>query len=172
MPGMEVEAALQFLRCRTPDAWFEQAPGHIPELLIDHANCEKKAAGTALSLLYRYVDKPHLLRSLSRLAREELRHFEQVLAHLARRRIDYVHIASGRYAAGLRQLVRNSEPERLIERDPDDADVRRRLEDVHALLSAGPREAGLEPTDGPTDAADLEPPAGPEPTMRTSCSFC
>lgn len=106
---------LEFLDCRTPDAWFEQAPAHLSELLIDHANCEKKAAGTALSLLYRYVDRPELLRTLSRLAREELRHFEQVLTHLAAREIDYVHLSASRYAAGLRAAVRPREPERLVD---------------------------------------------------------
>ncbi len=105
---------LEFLHCRTPERWFQQAPAHLDTLLIDHANCEKKAAGTALSLLYRYVDKPHLLSTLSRLAREELRHFEQVLEHLKRREIAYVHVSPSRYAAALRSLIGPSEPERLV----------------------------------------------------------
>ena len=67
---------LAFLRCTTPDAWIEQALQHPEELLIDHANCEKKAASTALNLMFRYIDKPDLLQKMSRLAREELRHFE------------------------------------------------------------------------------------------------
>jgi tRNA-(ms[2]io[6]A)-hydroxylase len=111
----DVNSVLDFLRCPTPAGWFEQAPGHLSELLIDHANCEKKAAGTALSLLYRYVDKPELLQTLSRLAREELRHFEQVLVHLADREIDYVHVSPSRYAAGLRGAIRQDEPGRLID---------------------------------------------------------
>ncbi|MEM8769356.1 MAG: tRNA isopentenyl-2-thiomethyl-A-37 hydroxylase MiaE, partial [Pseudomonadota bacterium] len=82
---------------------------------VDHANCEKKAAGTALSLLYRYVDKAELLKRLSRLAREELRHFEQVHGHLEARQIPYVHLSPSRYARGLRTELRNSEPERLID---------------------------------------------------------
>ncbi|MEM8768535.1 MAG: tRNA isopentenyl-2-thiomethyl-A-37 hydroxylase MiaE, partial [Pseudomonadota bacterium] len=56
MACADIAPVLAFLGTRTPDAWFEQAPAHLPELLVDHANCEKKAAGTALSLLYRYVD--------------------------------------------------------------------------------------------------------------------
>ncbi|MFV2089489.1 MAG: tRNA-(ms[2]io[6]A)-hydroxylase [Pseudomonadales bacterium] len=115
MIDKSMDAVLNFLRCRTPEIWFQQAPDHVSELLVDHANCEKKAAGTALSLLYRYVDKPELLRTLSRLAREELKHFEQVLVHLQARHIDYVHISPSRYASGLRKGLRNSEPERLID---------------------------------------------------------
>ena len=106
---------LEFLGSRTPSAWFEQAPEHLNELLIDHANCEKKAAGTALSLLYRYVDKPELLKTLSRLAREELLHFEQVHEFLERRNVDYVHLSPSRYANGLKSLVRAQEPERLVD---------------------------------------------------------
>ena len=64
-----LEIALQFLTARTPDAWFNAAPDHLAELLIDHANCEKKAASTALSMMYRYVEHPALLRKMSSLAR-------------------------------------------------------------------------------------------------------
>lgn len=111
----EIDLALDFLRCPTPAAWFAAAPDHLELLLIDHANCEKKAAGTALSLLYRYVDRPELLQMCSRLAREELRHFEQVHALIEARNIEYRHISSSRYAAGLRSCVRTSEPHRLVD---------------------------------------------------------
>ena len=111
----DVDTVLAFLPARTPAAWLEQAPQHLHELLVDHANCEKKAAGTALSLLYRYTDRPVLLKALSRLAREELKHFEQVLAELARRGLDYPALSASRYAAGLRRLVRSHEPARLLD---------------------------------------------------------
>jgi tRNA-(ms[2]io[6]A)-hydroxylase len=110
-----LEAVLDFLPVRTPQSWFDQAVDHLDLLLIDHANCEKKAASTALSLLYRYVDRPELLMTLSRLAREELRHFEQVHEHLETRAIAYVHVSPSRYASGLKSLVRAQEPERLID---------------------------------------------------------
>lgn len=110
-----VSEVLEFLSVRTPYRWFEQAPAHLDDLLIDHANCEKKAASTALSLLYRYVDRPELLQTLSRLAREELRHFEQVHEILLRRSIPYVHLTASRYAGGLKSLVRGDEPDRLVD---------------------------------------------------------
>ncbi len=111
----DLQAVLEFLPCRTPALWFDQAKSNIPTLLIDHAHCEKKAAGTALSLLFRYVDRSHLLQSLSRLAREELRHFEQVHALLQERGITYKHLSSSRYAAALRERVSNVEPDKLID---------------------------------------------------------
>ena len=91
-----------FLRVETPDAWVGAALAEQDILLIDHANCEKKAAGTALSLMYRYLEYPDLLQKLSRLAREELRHFEQVLAIMQRRGISYETITASRYAQRLR----------------------------------------------------------------------
>ena len=110
-----LEDVRAFLHCPTPAAWFKAAAGNLPLLLVDHANCEKKAAGTALSLLYRYVDRPALLQRMSRLAREELRHFEQVHAEMERQGVDYVHLPAGRYAAGLLACVRRREPHRLVD---------------------------------------------------------
>lgn len=113
---MSVPAAVQgFLTCATPAAWFEQAGRHLEELLIDHANCEKKAASTALGMLYRYVDRPQLLHRLSRLAREELRHFEQVHDLMMRRGVTYRHLSPSRYARGLMGHVGAAEPERLVD---------------------------------------------------------
>lgn len=104
-----------FLPCATPAAWFRQAPQHIDVLLIDHANCEKKAASTALAMLYRHVDRPVLLQRLSRLAREELRHFEQVLALMQSRALRYVPLTASRYASGLLSGARSREPGRLLD---------------------------------------------------------
>ena len=111
-PAAEAE---NFLACPTPDAWLDNALARLPTLLIDHANCEKKAAGTALGLLYRYVDKPPLLRKLSRLAREELRHFEQVLELMEGQGVDYLHLSPGRYAGSLHRLISREEPQRLVD---------------------------------------------------------
>src|SRR5690554_2090102 len=106
---------LAFLRCATPQAWVRQALQHPEELLIDHANCEKKAASTALNLMFRYIDKPDLLQKMSRLAREELRHFEQVTALMNKRGVTYRGLSASHYAQRLRQHVRTSEPGRLVD---------------------------------------------------------
>lgn len=104
-----------FLPCRTPQRWIENALANPDLMLIDHAHCEKKAASTALSLMYRYVDNPDLLNRMSRLAREELRHFEQVLAIMKKRGVTYDHLTPARYAAGLRKEVRTEDPGRLVD---------------------------------------------------------
>ncbi len=107
----------EFLACETPDSWIELArqPASQPVLLIDHAHCEKKAASTAMTLMFRYVDRTDLLNKMSRLAREELIHFEQVLALMEARGVQYCHMSPARYAGGMRQDVRTSEPGRLVD---------------------------------------------------------
>ena len=104
-----------FLPCNTPQLWIENALNNPELLLIDHANCEKKAASTALNLMYRYVDNFDLLNKMSRLAREELRHFEQVIAIMKRRNIEYRQITASRYAVKLRDAVRPNDPDKLVD---------------------------------------------------------
>jgi tRNA-(ms[2]io[6]A)-hydroxylase len=104
-----------FLGCATPHSWIDAALDQQDVLLIDHANCEKKAAGTALALMYKYTEQTDLLHKMSQLAREELRHFEQVLDILSEREIPYVHVTASRYAAGLRKAIRPQEPYKLID---------------------------------------------------------
>ena len=104
-----------FLLCPTPVAWIEAALVHQEILLVDHAQCEKKAASSALSMIYRYPDRTELLQKMSRLAREELRHFEQVLRFIVDRGMQYVHLTPSRYAAGLKDHARSTQPECLID---------------------------------------------------------
>lgn len=106
-----------FLGCETPQSWIDLAkdPQQQELLLTDHAHCEKKAASTAMTLMFRYVDRPDLLNKMSRLAREELIHFEQVLAIMKKRGLRYGHLSSSRYASGLHQHVRKDEPAKLID---------------------------------------------------------
>ena len=115
MNPSELTPAPDFLLVDTPKAWLDAVPEHIDELLIDHANCEKKAASSAISLTYKYVDRTQLLHKMSRLAREELRHFEQVLDLMQSRGVAYRHLDSARYAQQLHRLVDKNEPQRLVD---------------------------------------------------------
>ena len=112
---INLDAVNAFLPCATPKAWVDAALRDLPTLLVDHANCEKKAAATAMSLMHRHTENPVLLNKMSRLAREELRHFEQVMKLMQRRGIDYTLVTASRYAAGLRDLVRKKDPARLVD---------------------------------------------------------
>ncbi|MFT5453155.1 MAG: tRNA-(ms[2]io[6]A)-hydroxylase [Enterobacterales bacterium] len=106
----------EFLQCETPDEWITAALNDLELLLIDHCNCEKKAAGTAIGLMFRYSDRSELLIRMSKLAREELRHFEQVLKILQKRDIEYRPIPASRYAKGMMKHSRTFEPEALIDK--------------------------------------------------------
>ncbi|NNL62909.1 MAG: tRNA-(ms[2]io[6]A)-hydroxylase [Woeseiaceae bacterium] len=104
-----------FLATPTPDAWLDVACQRLPELLLDHANCELKAASTALGFLYRYPQRGALAQRMSRLAREELRHFEQVRAIMNEMDIPFERLSASRYAGGLREAVRDEEPYKLLD---------------------------------------------------------
>ncbi|MEE1925447.1 tRNA isopentenyl-2-thiomethyl-A-37 hydroxylase MiaE [Pseudomonas sp. 148P] len=104
-----------FLACRTPDAWVQAALEQQEVMLIDHKNCEFKAASTALSLIAKYNTHIDLINMMSRLAREELVHHEQVLRLMKRRGIPLRPISAGRYASGLRKVVRAHEPAKLVD---------------------------------------------------------
>jgi tRNA 2-(methylsulfanyl)-N6-isopentenyladenosine37 hydroxylase len=110
-----VETAASILRAPTPAAWVEDALARLPELLQDHANCEKKAASTALALMFTYPEDRALAAALSRLAREELRHFEQVARAMAALAVSYARQRPGRYAQRLRGAVRSSDPGRKLD---------------------------------------------------------
>jgi len=103
------------LASATDDAWVGRALAHLDEILVDHAHCEKKAASTAVSLLFRYPEHEALLAPLARLAREELRHFEVVLGHLAARGVRFRHQMPSPYAERLLRAIRRTEPARLVD---------------------------------------------------------
>ncbi len=107
--------AADFQLAPTPDAWLDAAIEHLPDLLVDHANCELKAASTALGFLYRYPERPALAQRMSRLAREELRHYEQVRRIIADRGERFTRLTASRYAGDLREAVREEEPGKLLD---------------------------------------------------------
>ncbi|MCH8334369.1 MAG: tRNA-(ms[2]io[6]A)-hydroxylase [Proteobacteria bacterium] len=104
-----------FVDTPTPREWIEEASNRLPELLLDHANCELKAASTALAFIYRYPQKTALVTRMSRLAREELRHFEQVRKIMQEMSLPFEQLSASRYAGSLRDAVRNNEPERQLD---------------------------------------------------------
>lgn len=105
----------EFLGCRTPDAWVEAALQQQDVMLIDHKNCEFKAASTALSMIAKYGAYSDLVIMMSRLAREELVHHEQVLRLMKKRKIEWRPLSASRYASGLRAVVRSHEPVKLVD---------------------------------------------------------
>src|SRR6266478_3118516 len=98
------------------ERWLRQVTANLDELLIDHAHCEKKAAGTAMNLLFAYVEHAELCRAMSEIVHEELSHFHLVLDLLVRRGIRFRRLRPSRYGDRLRALVNRLEPRRAVDR--------------------------------------------------------
>ncbi|MEQ9667293.1 tRNA isopentenyl-2-thiomethyl-A-37 hydroxylase MiaE [Coleofasciculus sp. G2-EDA-02] len=96
-------------------SWVEQALAHLDLILLDHSQCERKAAGVALNLIFRYPSSTQLVRQLTAIAREELDHFEQVNQWLERRSIPLASLSPPPYGAKLTAQIRRHEPERLLD---------------------------------------------------------
>lgn len=114
-PADRVETATSILHAPTPPAWVEQAVRSWPQLLLDHANCEKKAASTALALMFTYPQDRQLTLALARVAREELRHFEQVVHAMDTLGVVFARQRPGRYAQQLRGALRSADPGRKVD---------------------------------------------------------
>ena len=104
------------LQAPTDARWFAQVDAHLDEILIDHAHCEKKAAGTAMNLIFHYVENRELCEEMTEIVNEELEHFHMVLDLLERRGIRFRRIRPSQYGNKLHALVRKQEPERAVDR--------------------------------------------------------
>ena len=96
--------------------WFAQVDTSLDEILIDHAHCEKKAAGVAMNLLFSYVDHVELARAMTEIVNEELEHFRLVLDLLERRGIPFQKLTPSSYGQRLHELIRKEEPGRAVDR--------------------------------------------------------
>jgi tRNA 2-(methylsulfanyl)-N6-isopentenyladenosine37 hydroxylase len=104
------------LKSETSGRWLAQVDTGLEEVLIDHAHCEKKAAGTALNLIFHYVENRDLCREMTEIVNEELEHFHMVLDLLARRGIRFRRLKPSSYGRELNDLVRKQEPQRAVDR--------------------------------------------------------
>ena len=138
----------------TDPSWGAFAASHLPEVLLDHAHCEKKAAGAAVTLLFRYPEHAALQAPLAALAREELGHFEAVLAELARRAIPFARQRASPYAGRLHTSVRTREPERLMDLLLCCAAIEARSCERLGLLEGAVADAGLRALYGELLAAE------------------
>ena len=108
-------ASIRWLKAPTSWSWVEQANACPMEVLIDHAHCERKAAGSAVQMMFRYLCEPGLGEVLSPLAREELEHFEQVLVVIKARGRYLEPLPSPGYGAELAKHIRKAEPHRMLD---------------------------------------------------------
>jgi tRNA-(ms[2]io[6]A)-hydroxylase len=106
---------IKLLRQPTSEQWLQQALNNLDLILLDHSHCERKAAGVALNLIFRYPTYLDLIKQLTAIAKEELEHFEQVNQWLETKGIALAPLKPSPYGATLKQAVRKNEPERLLD---------------------------------------------------------
>ena len=112
---VDLSAIYAFLGNSTSESWIQAALNNLPIIIQDHANCEKKAAGTAMNLMFRYEFSQDLQRKLAQLVREEMLHYEQVLGIMNERGQDWQNLSAGRYAKGMLKHKRTYEPAAMID---------------------------------------------------------
>jgi len=106
---------IKYLTKLSSEKWIKLALSNPIEILIDHAHCERKAAGVAIQLMFRYPSEPNLSEVLSPIAREELEHFEKILYFLKAKGIKLKSLQPPPYGAELAKNVRKDEPLRMLD---------------------------------------------------------
>jgi len=104
------------LQASTDSRWLRQVDANLNEVLIDHAHCEKKAAGTALNLIFHYVEDRELCQEMTEIVNEELEHFHLVIDLLERRGVKFRRLKPSQYGRKLNDLCRKQEPQRAVDR--------------------------------------------------------
>jgi len=96
--------------------WLSQVDSDLSVVLVDHAHCEKKAASTAMSLLFAYIEQPEVVRAMRDIVEEELGHLLLVMNQLEKRGIPFRKLSPASYASRLAEIVRSGEPDRAVDR--------------------------------------------------------
>ncbi len=111
----DAKPTIKFLKTPTSADWVAMALVNIDTILLDHAQCERKAAGTAIQMMSRYPSSDKLVRELTAIAQEELSHYEQVNQWLDRRGVPFQPVTPPPYGASLKKCVRRQEPDRMLD---------------------------------------------------------
>ena len=106
---------IKYIKQPTSQIWIDQAIANLDIILLDHSHCERKAAGVALNLMFRYPSNTKMVRELTKIAQEELEHFDQVNDWLERRNIPMAPLNAPPYGAGLKAQIRRQEPHRFLD---------------------------------------------------------
>lgn len=113
--SLSVTTTIKILQQPTSDRWIRQALENLDLVLLDHSHCERKAAGVAINMMFRYPSYTKLVRQLTAIAKEELEHFDQVNQWLEKRGIPLAPLNSPPYGSKLKAQIRHQEPERLLD---------------------------------------------------------
>lgn len=104
------------LKNKTNPDWTKVALENLPSVITDHAHCEKKAAGTGMSLLSTYYDKKEISLTMSDLIQEEISHYRSVIQILEKMNLTLGKDQGDQYAKKLLSCVSKDEPRRMLDR--------------------------------------------------------
>lgn len=104
------------LKNKTKPEWIKVALENLPSIIMDHAHCEKKAAGTGMSLLSTYFDKKEISLIMSDLVEEEIGHYRSVIKLLDKMNLTLGRDEGDEYAKSLLSFVNKNEPMRMLDR--------------------------------------------------------
>lgn len=100
----------------TRPQWFASVADHLDLILIDHAHLEKRAASTALSMIFHYTGMDGVPRQLADVVQEEMEHFTRMLDILDERGVELIRLNPAPYAGKLVKQIRSQEPQRFLDR--------------------------------------------------------
>lgn len=106
---------INILKQPTNPAWVELAISNLEAILLDHSQCERKAASAAINFMFRYPSNAKMVKELTKIAKEELEHFEQVNQWLEKRNIALRPLTPPPYGAKLKAQIRPTEPNRFLD---------------------------------------------------------
>lgn len=104
------------LKNKSNSEWIQVALENLPLVIMDHAHCEKKAAGTGMSLISTYYDKKEISYSMSDLVEEEIGHYRSVIKILEKMGLILGRDEGDEYARKLLSFVNKNEPARMLDR--------------------------------------------------------
>ncbi len=97
--------------------WVDAVMEDFDSFLQDHADCERKASGMALSLVAKYPNRTEIIPELIDTSVEELEHFRDVYDIMQKRGIQLNHsIPKDLYIQDLIGICRDGREERFMDR--------------------------------------------------------
>ena len=97
--------------------WVAAVMADFDAFLQDHADCERKASGMALSLVAKYPNRTEIIPELIDTSVEELEHFRDVYEIMEKRGVQLNHsIPKDVYIQQLMKICRDGREERFMDR--------------------------------------------------------
>jgi tRNA 2-(methylsulfanyl)-N6-isopentenyladenosine37 hydroxylase len=103
------------LKIASAPEWCEVVLADFDAFLIDHADCERKAAATAMALVKKFPEKTQMVEPMIALAREELAHFHEVWLMIHKRGLKLHDHSKDEYTKSLKSCIRHPREEHFLD---------------------------------------------------------